>query len=408
MRSQTFDNLADLRGRGLGFSPSFAASRLGMDVSRLEAIESGTAVPSVTESELMARLYGIDEELLEETPIVLRHGDGIQLLALRNELEPLGADTTSRIIEVANAAQELMSLESELGLPDRQLEFATRRMAPPTRRKDQAPHAVGANWARALCKSLALNGPVPSVTALVAHAWPQVRVLYADLGKNAGLSGLTFADGRRGPTIVLNLRGRNEHPLVRRFSLAHELAHLLIDFQRGQPLALLSQFGTDQSLDIEARANAFAMRLLCPEKRAREIVRRCEGDALQAARLLVIEWGVHYGAARLYLRNIAGVLALPPQPPPDFLTSFDEAVARRKWDEAEQSDLDSRFPFPSVPSERQTHLARAAVRLFAQGKMSRGRLCDTLYISRAESVERLVDYFDLHGGSPDLDDPHAR
>ncbi|MEZ4475605.1 MAG: hypothetical protein R3F60_33375 [bacterium] len=46
-----------------------------------------------------------------------------------------------------------------------------------------------------------------------------------------------------------------------------------------------------------------------------------------------------------------------------------------------------------MPPERRTFIAELAARRFAQGALSRGRFCEYLEVSRAEEVERVVDYF---------------
>ena len=55
------------------------------------------------------------------------------------------------------------------------------------------------------------------------------------------------------------------HPKAgrRRFTLAHELCHLLVDRDKGARLAIVS--GPWAPLDVERRANAFAAALLMPE-----------------------------------------------------------------------------------------------------------------------------------------------
>lgn len=81
-----------------------------------------------------------------------------------------------------------------------------------------------------------------------------------------------LADGAA-PLIAVNEnyeRGRGAG--VFRFTLAHELAHLLLDRHRSCELAIVS--GPWAPLDIEQRANAFAAALLMPEG----LVRRASGQ----------------------------------------------------------------------------------------------------------------------------------
>ena len=62
----------------------------------------------------------------------------------------------------------------------------------------------------------------------------------------------------------------NTHEAGRRFTLAHELCHLLFDRERGQPLAVAS--GPWAPRAIEQRANAFAAMLLMPASLVRRSV----------------------------------------------------------------------------------------------------------------------------------------
>jgi len=64
--------------------------------------------------------------------------------------------------------------------------------------------------------------------------------------------------------------GANLHEYGRRFTLAHELCHLLFDRGAGQRLAMAS--GPWAPVAIERRANAFAAMLLMPTSRVRQIV----------------------------------------------------------------------------------------------------------------------------------------
>lgn len=377
----------------LGFSRRFVADRIGLDEDRLSAIELGQSPPSATEIELLARFYGLDDALLENEPIVIRRGEGIELLALSKE-QPIDPETRTRIIGAANAARDLVDLEAALGLPARYAQWA-QRVPPPRRGKDDAPFAVGAGWARAARKHLGLRGVVASVRDLLRDSWPFLRVLYADLGWRSDVTGVTFVDQVRGPTIVLNMLGRNENALVRRFSLAHEFAHVLIDYQRGQPLELFSTYKHGESLDIEARANAFAVRFLCPEPVARRLAEDNRERPLEAVKALVDTWGLHYAAARLYLNNLGHLYEIPPQPPVGLLTGSGSLAARARWELAEAPPLPARFPLTDVPPERQTDVAELAARLFAAGQISRGRLCEYLEVSRQAAVERVVDHFGL-------------
>jgi len=72
-------------------------------------------------------------------------------------------------------------------------------------------------------------------------------------------------------TVLLNRSHQtNRYPTGRRFSLAHELCHLLYDRAFAREVALPS--GPWAPRDLERRANAFAAMLLMPPDRVREVI----------------------------------------------------------------------------------------------------------------------------------------
>ena len=77
------------------------------------------------------------------------------------------------------------------------------------------------------------------------------------------IRGVSIAGHDHRPGIVVNTRHfRNAHPFGLRFTLAHELCHLLFDREEGRRLAIAS--GPWAPRSIEQRANAFAAMLLMP------------------------------------------------------------------------------------------------------------------------------------------------
>lgn len=90
------------------------------------------------------------------------------------------------------------------------------------------------------------------------------------------------------PTIAINFNcPRNQSEPGLRFTLAHELCHILYDQDRGVPLAVAS--GPWAPRDIEQRANAFASMFLMPREQLRELFDRHAPDgALSTADLKAI------------------------------------------------------------------------------------------------------------------------
>ena len=82
---------------------------------------------------------------------------------------------------------------------------------------------------------------------------------------DVAIRGVALAGERHRPAILVNSRNSaNAHPFGRRFTLAHELCHLLFDCDVGAHLAIAS--GPWAPRDIERRANAFAAMFLMPNQ----------------------------------------------------------------------------------------------------------------------------------------------
>ncbi len=380
-----YADLAELREKLLGYRLD-AVSRLGgIPLDRLIEIESDEAEPSIYEIEVLARIYGLDSAALVERPIRLDRGDSIEVLALRDEFREIQDAVKVKVVEVANAVRDLTWLRGQLGQPVRKGTLAAKLRHVP-RNPALAPWAQGKKIAEWLRRESGLRtGSLPSVRDFLSSVFPEIAVLYSRLG-DTGIAGLAFADEIRDQTLVLNLEGKNENPCVRRFSLAHELCHLLVDKSQREPLASLSGFLSDQRLEMEQRANGFASRLLCPESVVRKLAK---GHGVEKAlRTLCNDYGLHYDAARLYLRNV-GEDELPPK--------FDAtgwSLASR-WAEAEEPVGIERFPIEAVPHARRTVIAHLAASLYSAGGIPRDRFASLLDLTPVEPVERVLDYFDL-------------
>ena len=162
--------------------------------------------------------------------------------------------------------------------------------------------------------------PVP-VQALGGPAWPQgyalARDLWESLGEPAKQSGwvdieeiyaglavsieevhlddakiraIAIAGPKHRPTVLVNRSHEFQDQTRRRFTLAHELCHLLYD--RGHAARLAIASGPWASPDVEQRANAFAAMLLMPEQLVADAVKSLpqpvteEGDVWTVANRL--------------------------------------------------------------------------------------------------------------------------
>jgi Zn-dependent peptidase ImmA (M78 family) len=113
----------------------------------------------------------------------------------------------------------------------------------------------------------------------LAAGWVDVEGIYHRFGIHVGeinlsdpaIRAVSIAGPKHLPSVFVNLNYQAIASEPRRFTLAHELCHLLHDRTYGARLALAS--GPWAPLDIERRANAFAAMLLMPRELIGPIVR---------------------------------------------------------------------------------------------------------------------------------------
>lgn len=121
-----------------------------------------------------------------------------------------------------------------------------------------------------------------------------VALFSIDLGE-PGIDAVACWGPRHGPAIYVNTSGRHAQSNARRrATIAHEVAHLLVDRQRALPLAEIQ--GWIHRGRVERRANAFAAELLMPQSIAGERLAPC--DSRDSARAVVAGLSRDFGASR--------------------------------------------------------------------------------------------------------------
>lgn len=115
-----------------------------------------------------------------------------------------------------------------------------------------------------------------------------VRVLDVHLS-DSSIRAVSFGGTGLEPSLLVNVP-KHPNSQRRRFTLAHELCHLLVDRDKGRKLAIAS--GPWAPLDVERRANAFAAAFIMPEQAVAAAVKH------SAAPVDTIE-GVSYVAGKL-------------------------------------------------------------------------------------------------------------
>jgi Zn-dependent peptidase ImmA (M78 family) len=140
-----------------------------------------------------------------------------------------------------------------------------------------APWDQGRDLAEDVLQQLEIDTETPApvdLDALTARLGVTIREIeLADHSIRAvSIGGHTYQ-----PTILLNTRHRtNRYPSGRRFSIAHELCHLMFDRGFAREVAIPS--GPWAPRDLERRANAFGAMFLMPPGRIGAAIARTEGD----------------------------------------------------------------------------------------------------------------------------------
>lgn len=133
-----------------------------------------------------------------------------------------------------------------------------------------APFEEGYELAEALLEQLGLDGgaAVIDVRALVSRLGVEVIEKYL---KTSTIRGVAVAGAEYRPSIIVNLTSAyNAEERGRRFTLAHELFHVLYDRKRARRITHSS--GPWAPPSIEKRANAFAAMMLMPRHLVRNLL----------------------------------------------------------------------------------------------------------------------------------------
>lgn len=234
----------------LGMTQEEAASRFGASRATLAQMEAGNRPVSSLELDKLAGIYGRDigdfvaPEYVEDDALraLLRAEPGF-------ELTP---DLRSALVSWRNKGRALSDLEKLIGMPQRLCTAAIYATSLPSTRWDaiQQGEQVGHEERARLGLGRA---PLPDLPELLESQG--VRTAVENLPDH--VSGMTLLGRDHTVLVVVN---ENHPPLRRRFSFAHECAHVLLDRSRGGVVSRIE----DRNDAMEIRANAFAAALLMP------------------------------------------------------------------------------------------------------------------------------------------------
>ncbi len=221
-------------------------------------IEAGKRSVSSLELDRLARLFGRDiRELVAES---FEDADSLAaLFRAQPEVlaQPIVADALRDCVALG---RETTNLERMVGGDRGTAATAAYPMLAPASR--WAAIQQGDRLAAEERRRLGLgDAALPDIAELLETQG--IRTGAVDLPED--VSGLTLNDRKVGLFVVAN---RRHHILRRRFSFAHEYAHVLADRDR---FGLISRASERDNL-IEVRANAFAACFLMPEEGVRQFV----------------------------------------------------------------------------------------------------------------------------------------
>jgi len=229
-----------------------AANQLGMSRSPYVQMENGNRSVSSLELDKLAFLFGRDiREFLGET---FQDEDTLAALFRAQPDVARQPEVTAKLRECLALGRELTRLERFVGLDRDMAALHCYAFTPPRTRWDAVQQ--GQRLAEGERRRLGMGpGSLPDLTELMESQG--VHTGMVDLPDD--VCGLTLNDRDIGFFVVANAK---HHHLRRRFSLAHEYAHVLADRDR---FGLVSKASEQENL-IEVRANVFAACFLLPEE----------------------------------------------------------------------------------------------------------------------------------------------
>ena len=241
-----------------GLTQDDVAQQLALSRPTVAQMELGNRAITSLELDQLARLFGRDlREFLADD---FKEHDALAALFRAEEAVIQQPHVVEALRNCASLGREVTNLEQLLGI-DREGVAAAVYPLPMARSRWQAVQQ-GERVANQERRRLGLGiAPVGSLSELLETQG--VRTAWIDLPDD--VSGLTMADAAIGVFVVAN---RQHHVVRRRFSLAHEYAHALLDRER---LGTVSRMSERNDL-LEVRANSFAAALLLPTEGVRQFM----------------------------------------------------------------------------------------------------------------------------------------
>lgn len=211
-----------------------------------------TAISALKEHGLEGKFVN-DNEKVDGVPAIARFSSAV---AMYGGLSP--KLTNADVITLSGVIAQALSLAEEA--PEL-TELVSAHSGPPV----GVPYAEGYEWANDLLEEDLLEDVVSSfvdVEALLGRLGIAVHDINLE---TESIRGVALAGDGLAPSIVVNTTSLfNVTPFGRRFTLAHELGHLLYDRTLAKSVGISS--GPWAPAGVEKRANAFAAMFLMPRR----------------------------------------------------------------------------------------------------------------------------------------------
>jgi len=386
------------------------AKHLGVSRPTVVQIEAGNRSVSSLELDRLAYLFGRDiREFVAES---FQAEDTLAALFRAQPDVVEQPAVMEKLRECMALGRELTNLERLVGIDRDLTAVATYTRQAPRNRWEaiQQGQRLAAEERRRLGLG---SAPLPDLADLLETQG--IRTGLVELPED--VSGLTLSDRNIGLFVVAN---RAHHHLRRRFSFAHEYAHVVVDRDRS---GLVSR-ASDRDDLIEVRANSFAASFLMPEEGVRQFVAGLgkgrpsrayaevfdeagsvdvEGRSEPGSQALqlydVVQLAHYFGASRLAalyrLRNLRLLSA----------AEFEQQKALDDAGKGRQLAELLGLPEPDdsiVRNEFHHRFLGLALEAYRREEISRGKLKElaTMVDLTADDLDRLVSDAGLNDGEP--------
>lgn len=377
--------------RASGLSVTQMAPLAGVPERLVRAFEEGISDIPLGALERLAVVLGLDSDILlaEEAPI-----EGYAAL-LRSENGTLRAD-----VQPASIAH-LGRVPAQVCLDRRRLERLLPRTGSRPWRPDPLPPPSQPEWREGAAAAEDVRAGLRLGLAPI-----QTADLLASLGVGLVLTpfpddqlwGLSLVDELHGPAVVVNLTHRNHRFRTGlRFTVAHELFHVLFDQASGRIDLRRASDDPDAYDAHERRANAFAVNLLAPVDAVRQELSQLgvEPAGLAKSPATIVHLVQKFGVG---IRSLVDFLASPahglvPQNVREDLLVDASAGVDSELYHGETFDLDASEPWRRIPIERRGHFSVIALRVFEAGLINRDELRQFLGLAVSSDLDPVLAVF---------------